>query len=102
MTSREYVRGVWLGIFGRIILIGLISWIINAIISLAFSGFSEEITSLAATIITTLVVVPYVTIYTVDLYKNAKERRGEITELPNSFKYATVSIAGWIIIPVSY
>lgn len=70
--SREYVRGRWWGVFGRLILLGLTSLIISVIIGLV-SGWMGVVGDIASGLFSILVLTPITTIFLYLLYRSAKE-----------------------------
>ena len=64
--SREYIRGQWLPVFGRVLLIALIFLVLSMI-------------PLLGAFISMLFLTPFMMVYIYTMYKNLKEIRGEIT-----------------------
>ena len=65
IKSREYVRGHWWPIFGRVLLIGLIF-------------FALSIIPLLGALISILFLTPFMMVYMFIMYKNLKEIKGEV------------------------
>jgi len=103
MKSKEYVKGRWWGTFRRLFTIGIIGFIIYAIIgfSMGFLGISgDSPISRIVGPITSILLTPFFTAYIFLLYKNLKEIRGEfVFEPKGKGKFIAAGIVGGLLIP---
>lgn len=86
LRSREYVRGCWLQVFGRqVVLILLAVAVILALsfLSAALTGGSKSGENLVINLLT-LVITPFITAYFYVLYQNLKSLKSEVISQPAS------------------
>ncbi len=103
-ASREYVRGFWWPVFGRLFLMGFLYFILYIIVtiitgvigSLTFDWVGAILNNIFAIIIAPLLIaIPY-TIYT--QLKNIKGVVPSATE--GHWKYITIAVIGGLLIPI--
>ena len=74
IRSREYVRGHWFPIFGRLVLFGLVLFAVQIVESIIVNKGSRAVLNF----ITNLIITPYFTVYLYTLYKDIKKAKGEL------------------------
>lgn len=78
MTSREYVRGYFWPILGRIIFISLIVMALSSIAGYVSFIFQNELVVTVAQSLVTLITIPLAIIYQTKLYENIRSIKGEV------------------------
>ncbi len=104
MKSKEYVRGKWWGVFGRVfvLLIPVLIFIVTVGVMLSSMGFKQDSTvyDLVMQVIN-LFIWPFVIAYSFSLYRSLKEARGSfVFKSEGKGKFIAVGILGFFIIPI--
>lgn len=99
IVSREYVRGRWLGIFGRGILIGLLMLLVTYVPTIVFMLLKLKTFGSVIQSIISVVVSPFPTIAAVLLYESARKGREVSTVAAKKEKviYSAVAVLGLIV-----
>ncbi|HEX4104521.1 MAG TPA: hypothetical protein VHZ04_03565 [Candidatus Paceibacterota bacterium] len=74
-TSREYTRGYWWALFGRIVLMAVVIIVIMLVVYVPFAVLTPAVVSGSVYAIAFLLVTVYSTCYTFTIYENLKRLR---------------------------
>ncbi len=80
--SREYVRGRWWGVFGRLILMSLVAFAVSVIAAMLFSVIPMEAISRLLESAVSLLLVPFLMAYVYLMYQDAKGVAAPATPVP--------------------
>jgi len=97
LKSREYVRGYWGAIFGRVIVLGLLVGLVSSIPAGILNGFKLHTVSILYSILISLITLPFSAIYSVKLYQQIKDRKSvtETQVMAAKKKVLQLSLAGY-------
>ncbi len=76
LKSREYVRGQWWGIFGRLLVMWLLAIVVAMIQAIILKTVSSEATKQLVQFLVSLFLTPFIISYTYILYQNLKTLKG--------------------------
>lgn len=102
LKSREYVRGIWGGIFWRFFFIGALYLIISSVPVFIFSFLKIPLGAEISRFVIGLFLTPLVMTYSFLVYSNIKAVKGEITFAPTRGQRTTfgvIAILGILAIP---
>lgn len=77
--SREYVRGKWWGVFGRMVLLGVVVIAVSIVIGMIAGVLSSGLVAGLASAVITLVVTPFAVSYMYLLYQDVKGITAEVS-----------------------
>ncbi len=106
MKSKEYVRGRWWGVFGRVLVlfipIIIFAFVVSVVLKIIGYSFDSIENNIAMQIID-FFILPFYLVYGFSLYKSLKEVRGEFVFDPKKGrgKFIAVGILGGILIPIA-
>lgn len=103
LSSREYVRGRWWQVFGRLLGGGLVILIISLAVQLLLQFIAPESVVAILNYIIQLFVQIFLISYIFVLYKNVKDRVGAVeVDSKKRVWFIVVAIVGGLIIPVIF
>jgi len=101
VKSREYVRGSWWGVFGRIALVSIIVWIIVWVFTMIFQGSDNEGIGGIMQFIISIILTPFTVIYTYLMYENLKKNKPDIANATPSASskrlYSIIAVLGFLL-----
>ena len=106
--SREYARGYWWAIFGRMLLMGIVVAVASAIVSGILTGIFGAILAPVVSALIWVFVVPFGVVYPYIIYKNLAALKPELatkqSDASRGFFKASgiVGIVGLILIPIVF
>ncbi len=101
LASREYVRGRWWGILGRLLFMTLLYLIVSLLLNVVLSIIPFLL--ILASPIAMLFLTPFMMTYVFVLYKNLKALHGGSAPAPKKGTgtwTAVITILGWIMVPL--
>jgi hypothetical protein len=106
IKSKAYAQGHWWGIFGRMLVMGLIicgiAFVVMIPVALISSILAIEAISSLFSNIFQLLVTPFVLIYGFSMYKSLKEAKGDFEFKPTGKGWLiAVAIFGGLIVPIA-
>ena len=101
VKSREYVRGNWWGVFGRIALVSIIVWIVVWVFTLFFQGSENEGIGGIVQFVISILLTPFTVIYTYLMYESLKKNKPEVaSSTPSSGSkrlYSIIAVLGFLL-----
>jgi hypothetical protein len=102
LKSREYVKGRWWAVFGRLLFIGLVSFTVYVVPSILFEFLDLSWVGSIYSWLVSLVLTPIVVAYSFLLYENIKSVKGDFEFTPTTkskVAFIVVGILGFLVIP---
>ena len=99
LKSREYTRGLWWSILGRLLLLGIVYCLFLGVIEVIRKTTSSEVLPSILSLALNLCIGPYFVIYIYNLYNDIKFRKGSFEFNPSPrrrLKYILLSLLGII------
>lgn len=104
LKSREYVRGYWWAVLGRLLFVALIALVTAAVLSFFLQlAPQNDIVSAIPGIIINIVIMPFMLAYSYTLYARLKAVRGSIPFAPTGKQkglFTGIGIVGIVLIPL--
>jgi hypothetical protein len=99
MKSREYVRGYWWGVFGRYLLLVLLTYIAIAVGFGLTSLLKQAVLGQVLQYIISFTITPFTIIYFILMYENLKKIRPEVaaSNPKGSWVYLTIGAFGFVL-----
>jgi len=85
--SKSYVQGRWGGIFLRILVLGIVMAIVNAITSQIFDAFGNYASAILTSLVTAFIITPFAIVYQYLLYRSVADGTssdGSATSIPTN------------------
>lgn len=101
--SREYIKGYWWAVFGRVLLLGIVTFALYVIVSIPFSGLFGITGSRVISDILLLIIVPFSASYYYIIYKNLKILKPELHshhEVPHNTFITVAQVVGIVVLVV--
>lgn len=101
--SREYIKEYWWAVFGRVILLGIVTLAIYFVVSIPFSALFGITGSRVTSDILLLVIVPFSASYYYTIYQNLKVLKPELHshhEVPHNTFITVAQVVGIVFIAV--
>ncbi|OGM21303.1 hypothetical protein A2955_04600 [Candidatus Woesebacteria bacterium RIFCSPLOWO2_01_FULL_37_19] len=103
LKSREYVKGYWWGVFGRLAFLPVFFIIVYFVPTLIFQILKLKIIETIFASLVIFILAPLGLIYLWILFKNLKLAKGEFEFIPSNnsrLKFVLVAILGGLILPL--
>jgi len=107
LKSRDYIKDIWWSVLSRLLVVGLLSFIISLLIGLITPSSHFSITSIVLSSViklsSYLLLFPFSTVFLYVLYSNVKEmKRNSLSTVPENkgrVMYILICVFGIVIIP---
>lgn len=107
LKSKEYVRGMWWAVFGRLVFLSVIFFVISFVVNIIFAIIFNiigipELSNITNTIVN-FFLIPLMFAYFYVLYENLKSIKGNIIFAPSQKQKSALvfaAIVGGLIIPI--
>lgn len=99
LKSREYVRGHWWGVLGRILLVSILVYLVTYVPQVIFHLLDADALGSLIQVVISFAIAPFTVIFTVLMYDDLKKSRPDVATMNHTGKwlYIGFSVLGFVV-----